>query len=794
MIDFKKEHIQNAGYCLFLAMTCGILGEKIHLSELGAAWAIGGAALEGFFHTLRDLFVVRGAHKISEGLPSKLNGDLERAIKSAYENTINDLTTETITHCDLNEPFLWKVNNFIRHDVSESEAAKQRLKETFFEPLLNSLIDEDEISKMLEHHQQLHPDEYLKKMIADKSLSFYDEEGAPDHNEFVSFISNKFAEHFRHHFKTELKNDERAKTVYFQTIEEATLENTEVIKGHTAIIKDDTADIRSQVRTIQADINLLLSKSKDDSLKSNSDKDDYNLSMDVNVKIKEAQKAYRIGKYELAKEIWNNIFESASKTNNQKLLIRVRLELAQIEVTDDSHNLDNALKIANDCLVESKKINLGSQVGHVLQLLGEIHRLSGNSDQARGFLNASFEFAKSINNKYLEGWALLALGMLSNQNKESFKAQFNFTKQAYDCFTNLLVSGEEDSTEKANSGYAFCHIVRATLYGYMRSEEALAEYSRAIALYKQMDDSWRFELGRALLERGEMKAMKDELIPGVRDIIDATEIFTALDDHYMVAKCTMACAEILDKQGHRNEAEKYFRSAAQIVSSITNEKKKSWFYFRYAMKLLELGEHDEAKNILLMLLSRNETTDSQKLDVLKTLSDLAMASKNEKELKEYAEYSLLVIEKLIADAQSSKERLRLLFNQGHTLHKLEKYELALETFQRAIRLAESISATYRIPDIWSSIADVYHKMKNPKEERLAYEQVLKLCGDNDSSPQLVTTLTMIAQMEMKEGNFNEARKLLDRAEILCKKMMPFLMFVINDIRQRIDGEEKKANK
>ncbi|MBI4690721.1 MAG: hypothetical protein HY754_10730 [Nitrospirae bacterium] len=84
-------------------------------------------------------------------------------------------------------------------------------------------------------------------------------------------------------------------------------------------------------------------------------------------------------------------------------------------------------------------------------------------------------------------------------------------------------------------------------------------------------------------------------------------------------------------------------------------------------------------------------------------------------------------------------------------------------------------------------------MKNPKAERAAYEQVLKLCGDDENSPQLVTTLTMIAQMEMKHSNFVEARKLLDRAEILCKKMMPFMMFVINDIRNRINDEEQKAN-
>ncbi len=531
----------------------------------------------------------------------------------------------------------------------------------------------------------------------------------------------------------------------------------------------------------------------EDLLWSNNKSDDSILPKEVEEKIKEAQEANRKGKYELSKEIWNKIGETAHETKNQKLSIRVRLELAYIEASEGSNDLDNALKIANECLIESKKTNLGNQVVRILQLLGEVHRFKGNTDKARGFLNAALEYSKSTNDQCSEGWAWIALAMLSNQNKEAFEVQFNYTKEAYDTFTKLLVSGKEDASVEANAGYGFCHLVRAKIYGYRKHEEALTEYSRAISIYREMGESWEYDLGRLLLERGEMQAMHDDLKLGVQDIISASEIFIKLEDQYMTAKCFLACGELLDKQGHRKEAEKYYKSAIQTAAPIKDERKKSWFFFRYAMKLLELGEHDKAKKILLMLLSSESTKDSQKLDVLKTLSDIAKVTQNEKELKEYEQYSLSIIDNLLSEAQSPKERLRLLYNKGHTLHGLKKYEIALETFQRAIRLAESMPAKSKLPDIWAAIAEVHHKMKNPKEERLAYEQVLKLCEDDKSSPQLVTTLTMIAQMELKESNFNEARKLLDKAELLCKKIMPFMMFVINDIRQRLKEAESKAN-
>ncbi|MBI4690722.1 MAG: tetratricopeptide repeat protein [Nitrospirae bacterium] len=188
--------------------------------------------------------------------------------------------------------------------------------------------------------------------------------------------------------------------------------------------------------------------------------------------------------------------------------------------------------------------------------------------------------------------------------------------------------------------------------------------------------------------------------------MEASEIFIELQDQYMTAKCFLASAEILDKQGHRKEAEKYYRSAIQTAAPIKDEGKKSWFYFRYAMKLLELGEHEKAKQLLLYLLSLESLKDSQKLDVLKTLSDMAKVSKDEKGLKEYEEHSLKIIDKLLSEAKSPKERLRLLFNKGHDLHDLEKYETALETFERTIKLAESISANDRLPDVWASIAEV----------------------------------------------------------------------------------------
>ncbi|HSA43004.1 MAG TPA: hypothetical protein P5112_04925 [Bacteroidales bacterium] len=510
---------------------------------------------------------------------------------------------------------------------------------------------------------------------------------------------------------------------------------------------------------------------------------------EIKDKIELARKATRKGNFTQSTRIWKTIRDFSLNTDDKKLTIRANLEIALSMVRDDRHDLENPLKIANDCLNESKKVNLGNQKGRVLQILGEIHRLKGNIDQARGFQNASIEYSKEKGEKDIEAWTYLSMSLLSKSIKEPIDIQLGYVKQAYDAFTNLQITSKDNNNENTISGYAACHTLRADIFGYNQFDNAISEYSLALSLYKQLGKSWEYDLGKIYLERGEMQIMRDDFEQGVQDLINAEKIFTKLRNHYMAAKCIMACAELLDKRGARTESEKYFKSAFLKVSLVKDEHKQSWFYFRYAMKLLELGEHDSAKQILLVLLSRKSTTDSQKLDVLKTLSDLAKILKDDDELLQYEEYSLSIIEKLIYEAIKPNEKLKLIIKKAQAYEGLKKYELALETFDRAIKLSESLQTKDALADCWASKAQVYGFMDNKVEERKAYEYVITLIGEDNESPQLITTLTMLAQIEVKESNFNKAREFLDKAEILCKNVMPFMLFVINDIRSRLAEAE-----
>lgn len=512
---------------------------------------------------------------------------------------------------------------------------------------------------------------------------------------------------------------------------------------------------------------------------------------EYNEQIADAKKADRLGRYEEAKAIWKDLSLTASRTENKKLLIQARLEIAHIEMSEDTFDVDNALNLAKECLEDSKTIDLGEDVGRIYQLIGEIHRFKGNLDQAAAFIRRSLEFALTTKDKHAEGWAYFALAMISNESKEPIELQFEHITNAFNAFTDLELSDKKNSAELANQGYALCYMLRGKFYGYEHYEQALAEYSRSIEIYRDMGSDWEFELARLLLERGEMQAVRDYWQQGLKDILAASEIFERLDDHYGVAKGFLITAELLDKRGVRKESLAYYGLAVNEANEIPDKRKRAWFYFRYSMKMLELGHHEEARRVMLILLASNAVTGSQKLDVLKRLSDLARVTQNEEELRQCEEHTLSLIEELISEAKSPDERLRLIFSKGQAQDGLKQYDSALETFESAARLAKSLSKNERLADIWASIAQVHMHLKNRAEQRSAYERVLGILVNREESPQFVTTLANFAQLEFKERNFKEANELLDRAEKLCKKVMPFLMFFINEVRQDLGKAESE---
>lgn len=715
-----------------------------------------------------------------------LNHDIQRALLRAYLKSLSNIKNCYFQENNkLSENEKKQINQLIK-SLTESATST-------FIPDIQKSIQIEEIKDYL-YGDQTQGEELLQKRISStNSLDDYDEK-------FRNYFLSKILNEIKFWFGEELKIDNHKGTKTWRAFQRLLLES---IKDELTTIKSNQEEARknlSKLPEIEKDIAKLVNviEKEENSViesKKRLDNDtDLTLSDELKEKIRRAKAANRKGNYGLSSKIWKSISIAALKENNKKLSIRAKLEMAVADVENGNYDLEDSLKIANECLEESKGVDLGNQKGKIIQILGEFHRIIRNIDQARGFQNAALEYAKENGDLASEGWIYLSMSMLSELNKEPIEEQLKLIQQAYDSFTNLQVSSEDKDTEEETiSGYAACHMTRASHYGYNQFDNAISEYSKAIKLFKQLGKAWEFDLGEAYFERGEMQTYGDDYEHGIQDLINAEEIFNKLRNHYMAAKCIMACAELLDRKGARKESEGYFKSALLKASLIKEEKKKGWFYYRYATKLIELGDYKNSIQLLSWLVKSKSTTQLQKLDVLKTISNLLRVTNNEKELIEFEEYSLKIIDDLIYNTTDTKEKLRLIIDKAQSLEGLKKYDLALDTIERAFKLAGSLQNKDSLVSCWLLKARIYGLTENLEEERAAYDQIIQIIDNNEDSPYYITTLVMLAQIELKELNFDRTRELLDKAEKLCKSI-PAMLIPVFDIKKRLEEAEGNQNK
>ena len=157
----------------------------------------------------------------------------------------------------------------------------------------------------------------------------------------------------------------------------------------------------------------------------------------------------------------------------------------------------------------------------------------------------------------------------------------------------------------------------AEVFGPLRIDDAMAEYARALAIFRRLGAEYEWDQANIMFERGDLHGRADDPELAAKDLFAAAELFKKIDDHFMEAKSIMGLAELLDKCGHRAESRPYYEAAVAAVSQVKNQRNGAYIWFRYGLKLLELHEFEEGKSILTSMLSSDWLRPSQRLDVLK---------------------------------------------------------------------------------------------------------------------------------------------------------------------------------
>lgn len=111
---------------------------------------------------------------------------------------------------------------------------------------------------------------------------------------------------------------------------------------------------------------------------------------------------------------------------------------------------------------------------------------------------------------------------------------------------------------------------------------------------------------------------------------------------------------------------------------------------------------------------------------------------------------------------------------------------AEQFFHRCIESFELARDRDGVIECWSAIAAQNRALGKRKEERSAYERVLELIGDDRSTFHRPIALTMLAQLDIEEESFEEARRNLDMAEAENKTINnPVVSIVAQDLRTKL---------
>ncbi len=486
-----------------------------------------------------------------------------------------------------------------------------------------------------------------------------------------------------------------------------------------------------------------------------------------------------------ALRLWEEVRGQAELEGNKNEEILAQLEMAFV-LLQTSHSPKDALRIADSCLQQAKGIELGNVRCHMLQLVSEMHRITGNIDLAHGFQTSALELARKRGSKLDEGMALLSMAATARPSelKRDNAKQVELVRSAYEAFSAAYLTGDSENQRGARRGFALCHCLRAEAFALDRPDEALAEWSRALEAYRSLGAEFEWDTADTLLHRSKLLARQGEAERAAIDLDGAAVIFQGLENQLSLARCFLQAGELLDLIGRRDDAAEQYEKAVAVATLGKDERRTSYFHFRHACKLLELRKLEEAETIFIYLMNAEWLDLERKLDVISQLCMISQSTEKLGELKERCSIALSVVDDLIADARSPEEQRDLLLQRSHFLSLAGRSGEALTSLKALAERFRVINDEAGAANAWFKIRGIMQDVGDSEGEREACDVILSI-GEKGAGKFLISmTLVQLAQLNIQEQRFREALLQLDRA-MAIDPGNPAVAMVTADLRTKL---------
>ena len=386
------------------------------------------------------------------------------------------------------------------------------------------------------------------------------------------------------------------------------------------------------------------------------------------------------------------------------------------------------------------------------------------------------------------------LGRIKHANRGQLPQAINLYDQALAYALELYQTGDSKEQKSEAHAIAACYAHKGMVYGAMGN---VAEEESALtkALEWERKSNFKSEIGKSLFLLAELKCREGQYDEGIQYLNEARSIYKEIEDYVWLARCYDLQARLYFTSGEADKATAFFEAALEAVEKSSDYKEQVFNLNKLGQLYLKAKNIDQARGYFerARTLSHQENFLDGYAAAVNCLAELAEIEDKKDERDILLTNGIQALEKLLISTQREPERASTLDKIGSFYANMKNFQQALIYFQRAKKAYQSLGDVGHIANVLGGIAWVKRKLGNPNEELDTYREIKKLVDGTRYYDLIAGAAINLANFEMKHGNLNEAKRLLDEAEFYCRKYnLPYLSGV--EMNQEVLATEFKKQK
>ena len=475
-----------------------------------------------------------------------------------------------------------------------------------------------------------------------------------------------------------------------------------------------------------------------------------------------------LGKIENSRKVFKEALDLAKSQGHKLAIAHANFRLSTILIEDDKKP-DEAKILLQECLKEYKASGMEPSLAKTLFVLGVADEHLGNLDEAEASFSQSFEISKKHAMVHDVGCALHQLGLLEDRRGNSKKAM-ELYDQALTYFLRIYQEHDAETETDAARFVGYCYHHKGLVYLHQGNlQEAEISFTQALDYSRKSD--LKTDLGLILYLLAKLKYLNAEYDVGDKYLAESIQIFEETDDNSGKAECLDLKARLHFSLGKRDEAITLWKNALKAVENTTDFYKMQDYLNKLGRLFLEDRKLDESKNYFKQAkeLCRKENLLDGYADTLEGMASIAYIENNLGERDKLLSEGVITLEKLLLKTQDGHRKAFRMGQIGFYYEKMEKYQEALNYYNRSKTTFSSISDIHGMANSLGSIARMVGKLGKKDKEFDTYRELKKLLDGTPYYEMIAGTAINLGQIYMSNGNFHEAKILFEEASTLCQK-------------------------